>query len=312
MRNAALREQIKKKHGGRNEIAAKYHAKYPDSAEREYIRVSNAYMVLEKQVLMKYIPELKQILQDGSELRTDSASDNDAKRKKARILRLSGTANKIQEIFVKIKQELLFIAEVYHLPEKLERIADMGHKTAVKEWKKVIHKTLGIDILEDYYSSEQYQKILKEWIAENVSLIQTVPMDSLGKMQEIIFTSYIEGSTVTDIVRQMQKQYVMDKSHARMIARDQTARLNAAITQHQQTDAGIDRYKWSAAGDSRTRDCHAYLDGKIFSWDNPQEMWYMTKKGRVMTGRRCHPGEDYQCRCCALPVFDIDKLELPV
>ena len=32
----------------------------------------------------------------------------------------------------------------------------------------------------------------------------------------------------------------------------------------------------------------------------------------VGNGRKCHPGQDYQCRCCAIPVFDIDNLDLPV
>jgi hypothetical protein len=29
------------------------------------------------------------------------------------------------------------------------------------------------------------------------------------------------------------------------------------------------------------------------------------------TGRRCHPGKDYNCRCVALPVFNLPGLNLP-
>jgi SPP1 gp7 family putative phage head morphogenesis protein len=96
-----------------------------------------------------------------------------------------------------------------------------------------------------------------------------------------------------------------------MIARDQTAKLNGRITQKQHRDAGVTRYKWSTSGDERVRECHGSFDGKIYSYDSPPEIWYSTKKGIVYTGRHCNPMEDYQCRCCAIPVFDIDETDLP-
>lgn len=47
------------------------------------------------------------------------------------------------------------------------------------------------------------------------------------------------------------------------------------------------------------------LNHKRFRWDNPPVV-------DEKTGRRCHPGKDYQCRCCALPVFNIKTVDLPV
>ncbi|MDR1706162.1 MAG: hypothetical protein LBS19_15970 [Clostridiales bacterium] len=46
------------------------------------------------------------------------------------------------------------------------------------------------------------------------------------------------------------------------------------------------------------------LNGKKFSWSDPPVV-----DGR--SGRRCHPGQDYQCRCAALPVFNLPELDLP-
>ena len=80
----------------------------------------------------------------------------------------------------------------------------------------------------------------------------------------------------------------------------------------QQEDAGCTKYRWSSSKDSRVRDCHRALDGKIFRWDDPPEMWYETKADRVYTGRHCHPGEDYCCRCVAIPVFDLDTVDVPM
>jgi SPP1 gp7 family putative phage head morphogenesis protein len=65
----------------------------------------------------------------------------------------------------------------------------------------------------------------------------------------------------------------------------------------------VSKYEWSGVMDRRERKSHRELEGKIISWDNPPD---------VGNGRKCHPGQDYQCRCCAIPVFDIDNLDLPV
>lgn len=72
LRKELLRSELKERNKGKKIIRCKYRPKYPDSAEREYVRLINAYMTIEKEVLMKYIPEIKQILNDGTQLHTDS------------------------------------------------------------------------------------------------------------------------------------------------------------------------------------------------------------------------------------------------
>ena len=70
-------------------------------------------------------------------------------------------------------------------------------------------------------------------------------------------------------------------------------------------DAGVEEYIWSTSGDSRVRESHKKLNGKRFRWDDPPVV-------DEKTGRRCHPGEDYECRCVALAVFDFDTIDLPI
>ena len=77
LRKELLRSELKERNKGKKIIRCKYRPKYPDSAEREYVRLINAYMTIEKEVLMKYIPEIKQILNDGTQLHTDSKKDNE-------------------------------------------------------------------------------------------------------------------------------------------------------------------------------------------------------------------------------------------
>ena len=149
-------------------------------------------------------------------------------------------------------------------------------------------------------------------MSENVQMIKSIPNETLGEMREIILDGFKKGKTATDISKELQKSYGITKRKAQSLARDQIATLNAEISELQQRDAGCTKYKWSTSKDRRVRDCHRELDGKIFSWDNPPEMWYETKAGRVYTGRRCHPGQDFLCRCCAIPVFDFDTVDVPI
>ena len=100
----------------------------------------------------------------------------------------------------------------------------------------------------------------------------------------------------------------MTKSKANLLARDQVGTLSANLTRTRQESAGVEEYIWSSSGDERVRECHRELNGQKFRYDDPPAMWYMTKHGKVYSGRHCNPGEDYQCRCVAKPVFNFDRL----
>lgn len=319
LRKEIFRENLKRRHKGKKIIPAQYRMKFPESAEREYVRLANEYMAIEKDVLLKYIPELKRILNEGTQYNTDSRKDNEQKRKAARFSGIDNTIVRLRILFDSIQKELDSAFGLYDLKRKINNIANLDHKLTVAEWKKVVSRTLGIDILTDYYSGDYYKEMLEKWVSANVDLIKTVPKDSLVTLKEKVYSDYMNGRSTTDIVKEIQQQYEMDKRRARLIARDQTAKLNANITQSQQRDAGVSKYKWSTSRDGRVRkgdkmaggvidpmgDNHERLEGKIFRWDTPP----LVDRKR---GRACHPGEDYQCRCCAIPVFDIDELDLPV
>ena len=201
----------------------------------------------------------------------------------------------------------------YGIDKLIEKSANMTKNKSEKEWKRIVKQTLGIDLFDDYYKGGFYEQALKKWIDDNVTKIKSIPTDTLGSMREVILNGFARGETVSTITKAIQEEYNISKSKAKSLARDQLATLNSQITQLQQRDAGCSKYKWSASHDSRVRDCHRELDGQIFSWDDPPEMWYETKsRGVVYTGRHCHPGEDYLCRCVAIPVFDYNTVDVPM
>ena len=287
-------EKIRKKFYGHDNLKSKYIPQIPQSAEREYTRVVNEYMRLLKQEIEKAIPEIK----DSYKVNRDSDIKDGIRADSFTDLML-----RINEIFASIESKLVKKVSGYGLRKKLENLANLNRKLTVKEWKKAIRSTLGIDIREDYYLGDFYKEQLQDWSEQNVELISTIPNDTLAKMREIVYNGYTSGKTTTRMLKEIQRAYKVGLKHARLIARDQTAKLNGQIQRHQQIDAGITEYIWCTSGDERVRDSHKALDGKKFSWDNPP---------LNSDGRACHPGEDYQCRCIGRPVFNSSNLNLPI
>ena len=193
----------------------------------------------------------------------------------------------------------------FGLYDKITAMAKLTRKLSIKEWKRAVKATLGIDLLDDYYTGELYRELMRKWVEDNVGLIKTIPQESLGRMRGIVLEGYMNGETTTSIVKKIQKAYSIDRRHAQLLARDQIAKLNGQITQRQQEDAGVEEYIWSDSGDGRVRPGHKRLNGKRFRWNDPPVV-------DEKTGRRCHPGEDYECRCVALPVFNRHTVDLPM
>lgn len=290
--NRLLMEKVSKKFYGHDTLKSKYEPQIPESAEREYVRTTNAYMEILKSELEEQLPKLKEAYKkerdaDVKNRRNDSATD----------LQLA-----ITSVFNTIKNNVIARTMGFGLRRKLENLAHLNRKLTVKEWKRAIKATLGIDIREDYYLGNFYEKELLKWIDENVSLIKTIPEDTLDKMRDIVYDGFTSGKTTTRMVHDIRKAYGVSRRRAELIARDQTAKLNGQIQQAQQLDAGVTEYIWSTSGDERVRKSHKELNGKKFSWnDAPVNS----------DGRKCHPGEDYQCRCIGRPVFN-RNMNLPL
>ena len=294
-----VKRAVRGKFRGSQPLKCKTVPQYPKTAEREFRRITGSYMKLLNEELKKKLPAMMAEYQKErhGDSRFDDSQDLDAK------LRLL-----LQDVATALEKR---IAE-YGLDQKVEQIAKMAKNVSIREWKRAVKDTLGIDLLDDYYKGEFFEEAIRRWIAENVLLIKSIPSETLGNMREIILGSYLKGSSIRDIQKAIQETYNVSKRKAQLLARDQVATLNAQLTKAQQTDAGCKKYRWSDSRDGRVRDCHKALNGKVFSWDNPPEMWYETKQGRVYTGRRCHPGEDYCCRCVAIPVFDPESIDVPM
>lgn len=295
----AVKQATQAKFRGKKTIKCKTKPLYPESAEREYARVTNGYMKILDDTVKKHMPAIMKAYK----------ADLDA----------SVREDDIHDVFDKTSREFQRMAEElerklakYGLQNLVDKVARVARKSSYRQWKRACKQTLGIDLMDDYYNGDFYRQAVQKWVDDNVLKIKSLPKDSLGSMQQIVYKGFQSGASARDISKEIQDEYQTSRHQAQMLARDQLSTLNSQITRLQQEDAGCKRYRWSTSKDSRVRDCHKSFEGKVFSWDDPPEGWYKTKNGIKYTGRRCHPGEDYMCRCVAIPVFDWETIDVPM
>lgn len=105
-------------------------------------------------------------------------------------------------------------------------------------------------------------------------------------------------------INEIQKKYTKNKSN--FIARNETGNLNAAIQRSQIEGAGFEMYTWMSMTDGVTRDSHRNMNGIVCRWDDPTV--YSADGGKTWRKRLAsmfigQPGQDYNCRCTAVP-FD--------
>lgn len=156
---------------------------------------------------------------------------------------------------------------------------------------------------------------LDRWAREQVSLITKASQD----MRDAVARRVREGIKNGELGRDITRKIAMDLprisyNRAKIIARDQTAKLNGDLTQGRMTDAGLETYIWDTAQDERVRGnpggkyadavpSHWVMQGLVCRWDNPavcrneQGEWV----SRPPEAPTTHPGMAIMCRCVARP-----------
>ena len=149
----------------------------------------------------------------------------------------------------------------------------------------------GIDLSAYLRNNPNVVERVNELTVSNIQLIKSIRTQYLDKVQNAVMQAMVQGALNKDLGEQLKKLGKDAESRAMLIARDQSSKLNAALTRARHEEVGIKKYMWSTSGDERVRASHAEKDGKIFEYTNPP----------ADTG---NPGHDVNCRCVAIPVLD--------
>lgn len=139
--------------------------------------------------------------------------------------------------------------------------------------------------------------MLREMLERQVSLITSLPIEAGQRVHKLTTESLINSSRASEIAKEILRTGEVTESRAILIARTETARTAASLTQARAQHVGSTHYIWHTATDSDVRPGHKAMNGRVFRWDSPPEV---EENGRYM---RHGPGEIWNCRCWAEPVI---------
>jgi SPP1 gp7 family putative phage head morphogenesis protein len=143
---------------------------------------------------------------------------------------------------------------------------------------------------------EQRGTLAAEW-GQNLDLyIRDWTSKNILELREKIQDSALSGRRSSELIEIVQKNYGVSRDKAKFLARQETSLLLSKYREVRYRDIGVETYRWSTSNDVRVRADHKHLQGKVFKFSNPPVV-------DTQNGRRANPGEDFGCRCVAIPVF---------
>lgn len=146
------------------------------------------------------------------------------------------------------------------------------------------------------------QEIERDYTANLNLYIKGWYADEIIKLREDVQKVVAQGYRADHMAAVLEAQYGVAQRKAKFLGRQETSLLVSKFREQRYKESGIRKYRWSTSHDSRVRHDHKELNNKIFDWDHPP----ITDQA---TQARNHPGEDFNCRCVAIPLLDSD-LEL--
>lgn len=153
-------------------------------------------------------------------------------------------------------------------------------------------------------STSAMRRISEEY-SENMKLkIRGWLNDEIRELREKVKEQTFKGFRYESLAKTIQQSYQVSERKAKFLARQETNLLIGKFKETRYADAGVRFYKWKCVVGSPNhpvRPRHQKLNdesakGKLFRFDDPP---ISTEPGEPV--RKCNPGEDYGCRCVAIP-----------
>jgi SPP1 gp7 family putative phage head morphogenesis protein len=144
--------------------------------------------------------------------------------------------------------------------------------------------------------TEQMISAYRAVVAENVSLIRSIPQQFAKDVEGAVWRSAMKGGGMYELSRDIQQKYGVTYRRAAFISRDQQSKAHSCFEQARRSELGITKAIWrhSSAG-KVPRPTHLKMDGQEFEiakgiWDTAVEEWVL-------------PGFLPNCRCTSRAII---------
>ena len=133
-------------------------------------------------------------------------------------------------------------------------------------------------------------------VVENVSLIKSIPQQYLKNVEGSVMRGFTNGRDLKQISDELQKHYGVTKRRAAFIARDQSNKLNATVTQARRVELGLFKAIWiHSSGGKTPRPSHVKAGKDRLEFD--------VREGALIDGERIQPGYLPNCRCVSRTIL---------
>jgi uncharacterized protein with gpF-like domain len=212
---------------------------------------------------------------------------------------MSAQAKQLMEALAYKFQRIFNIASI---PLATTMAAEQSKASATTLQASLKELSAGLTLKTDILTGE-LKDILQATIAENVSLIKSIPSEYFTDIKGAVYRSITTGNGLQDLVPFLQKHEGATLRRARTIAGDQTRKAFSNLNFARMEKIGIQEYEWiHSFGSQKPRKLHITshtgggLNGRICRIDNPPII-------NTATGRRGKPGDEINCHCRAVPIL---------
>lgn len=274
---------------------------YPWAIEQQYAKLLSTIFRGMHSYVMQSVREIGEPLLKGDELHCDALPGNVFKL-------LTSTLSGWLARFIENKPQLLL---------SLGSVGDKLKSFTSRRWNSATKSMLGFEFDQD---APWWDDVRTTWADRNYELIVSNTQRYVAQINDLTEKAIVNGWTYQSLIGDLQTLGAeMTGPRAKLIARDQIGKLNSYIAQAEQASAGLSMYIWRTAGDERVRGrpggkwqyaipSHWAMEGKLCRWDDSSV--YSVDSGKTWIVRdadmpNVHPGIEIQCRCQAIPYFDL-------
>ena len=129
----------------------------------------------------------------------------------------------------------------------VERVNNNNRKKMMAD----LREKLGIDV--STILDDEMKKDLEVMMLEAATYIKTIPTELVFKVSDRVLQHYkgIPFPNGRTLREQIKEEFKVSDGRAKVLARDQTAKMNTSISAIRQHDIGIDMYIWRTVQDQR-------------------------------------------------------------
>ena len=227
------------------------------------------------------------------------------------------TVQYVEEYLRKFAENPLFIEKAENIAK---RITTMTLAENAKDWREAARKAsknpqmynlLMEELKQDKEVKEEFDRILEE----NSKLIKTLPLEIAQDVVKHMASKSLAGERPENVEKELRSFFPEHtRAKEKLIARTETAKAKAALTEARAKSIGRYWYVWHSTDDQRTRPAHAFMNNVICNYRHQPSPEELAKKHGKYEGKsygKYGPGGIFNCRCFAEPIILLDLINFP-